>query len=71
MNDVETVSFRVNHLLQPAHLSFDAAQARHLPVVFNLNAGVRGFIVFCFVFFQFRSTPYLVQGVGDKDGCFS
>jgi hypothetical protein len=44
MNDVETISVRVNHLLQPAHLTFDAAQTRLLPVMFDFNAAMCGLV---------------------------
>ena len=58
MNDVEAISVRVNHFLQAADLSFDAAQTRLLSLVINFNAAVSGLVRFFFRFFQISLSPY-------------
>ena len=42
MNYFQTIALVVNHFLQAAGLSFDAAQTRQLSFVIDFDAAVRG-----------------------------
>ncbi len=44
MDYFQTITLGINHFLQAAHLPFNPAQARLLPLVINFDAAVSGFV---------------------------